>query len=172
LEHAASVREGAVHDCVEIRFDSEIIAIEITKWLFKRFFENLSHCSEEKAQLEDLVLRSLNLLSEIDRQYQLAVICVDEDEEAKRREDVLFRLRVRVLVNLLGLSVYDRDRDFDRTLQVDLLRRAEEMKRVFAERYASKHRRAFSASGGSGEGPRSNGRTACFLFRDFSLRSW
>ena len=91
-------------DCVAIRFRAERLAIKLSGWLFARFGgengKNLAEpfitlCSEAKV-----------LLTEVERQCEDALTTANvptSSDEDQRRVVALYKLRVRVLVNGLGL---------------------------------------------------------------------
>jgi len=147
---ASQSKSGRSHDCVELRFDCEINAIEVTRWLFRRFRspEPVNDDLEEEAgRLSEIILKSRDLYDRICVSIAAIENKVEADPEAAKRFSVLFRLRVRVLVNLLGLSLYSRARVFDRELQRFLLSEAGIVESVFGSGRSGLGGRCFSEFG-------------------------
>lgn len=136
ISECASTKAGseAKHDCVDVRFDCELNSIDITRWLFKRF-SAVSRTGEELLEEKNCLQ---GLIESSGRLYKRVVADLDEkasmiltDSEERKRFSVLFRLRVRLLVNLFGLSIYARDGVFDHEFQRSLLRESEIVEEIF-----------------------------------------
>ena len=122
----------------------------MTRWLFRRFRspEPVNDDLEEEAgRLSEIILKSRDLYDRICVSIAAIENKVEADPEAAKRFSVLFRLRVRVLVNLLGLSLYSRARVFDRELQRFLLSEAGIVESVFGSGRSGLGGRCFSEFG-------------------------
>ncbi|SLN78007.1 hypothetical protein [Roseisalinus antarcticus] len=135
------------HDSIAIRFDAEIEAINITAWLFRRFSTNSFDLVEENETLSRLIESSKGLLEKVENCYETSKASAENDPESEKRCAVIFRLRVRMLVNLLGLSVFRRDQKFDTVLQRELFRKSEEIEIEYEKLHSSTQSHCFSAYG-------------------------
>jgi hypothetical protein len=101
---AAQDRGWPVPDCLPIRYETEELAISLSRWLFQRFGGEQAG-SPDETRLGELAFAAADLL-------QRTEIFIGESladrapPPAQRRADALKKLKLRLLINLIAMTTY------------------------------------------------------------------